>query len=73
MIYEHYFEGRKPSLLQVKVAIFKALREGYNMIEISWGENMLTIERNGVDYYGWGWIKDISGGDLANELNKEGA
>ena len=73
MLYEYYFEGRKPSLSQVKKVINEGLNKGYSMLELSWGENLLSIEKEGIDFYGWGWIKNISGGDLANELNQKGA
>jgi hypothetical protein len=69
MLYEIYFEGRKPSKNQVKKEITKAVREGYPLIEISWGENMLNFENNLEVLRGWGWIKDIGGDDLAREFN----
>lgn len=69
MIYEQYFDGRKPSITQVKKEITKAVREGYPLIEISWGENMLNFENNLEVLRGWGWIKNISGDALAQEFN----
>lgn len=73
MIYEHYFEGRKPSKAQVIQSIKRGLKEGHHMFEIAWGENMLTLDRQaGGRWAGWGWIKSIGGSDLADQLNKEG-
>jgi hypothetical protein len=71
--YEYYFDGRKPSLAQVKTLVIKALKQGYGRIEIAWGENMLEIERhtNG-QLYGHGWIKGIGGQDMADELQAKG-
>lgn len=73
-IYEYYFEGRKPSESQVKKLVIKALKQGYGKIEISWGENMIEIERAGNNQvYGYGWIRDISGQDMANEIQRKAA
>jgi hypothetical protein len=71
MTYEHYFEGRKPSKAQVKKLAVEAIKQGYNKIEISWGENMIELLKavNG-QYYGYGWIKNISGQDLADEIER---
>jgi hypothetical protein len=72
-VYEHYFEGRKPSKAQVIQSIKRGLSGGFHMFEISWGENMVTLDRQaGGRWAGWGWIKNISGDDLANQLNQEG-
>ena len=72
-MYEYYFEGRKPSKAQVKKLAIDALKAGHNQIEISWGENMIEIHRaNNGQVYGYGWIKDTGGQDMADELTKEG-
>jgi len=76
MIYEQYFDGRKPSKHQVIEAIRRGLSRGHNQFEIAWGENMVELEKGRAGpntWIGWGWIKDISGSDLADQLNKEGA
>jgi hypothetical protein len=75
MIYEQYFDGRKPSENQVINAIKRGLSKGFSQFEIAWGENMVTLEkgRSGVNQWiGWGWIKNISGSDLADQFNREG-
>ena len=75
MIYEQYFDGRKPSENQVIQAIKRGLSKQYDQFEIAWGENMVTLEKGRIapnTWHGWGWIKNISGDDLANQFNREG-
>lgn len=72
MLYEFYFEGKKPSYAQVKKCAIKAIKEGYPLIEISWGENWIALENNLGRITGRGWIKNIGGDDLAQELSKNG-
>lgn len=73
MIYEHYFDGRKPSKSQVIQVIKRGLKEGHHMFEIAWGENMVTLDKQFSNRWaGWGWIKNISGSDLADQFNREG-
>jgi hypothetical protein len=67
-MYEYYFEGRKPSNAQVLKQINKAINQGNDYIEISWGENMLILEKRET-WHGWGWIRNISGADLAVKIN----
>lgn len=71
-MYEYYFDAtkRKPSNAQVLKKINEAINQGHNYIEISWGENMITIERmQSKLWYGSGWIRNISGSDLATKIN----
>jgi len=74
MLYEYEFTGRKPSNKQVLSKINEGIKENARIIEISWGENMVTLERTrigaGIEWYGSGWIRNISGADLANHINK---
>lgn len=72
MLFEFYFDGKKPSKAQVKKCAIQAIKEGYPLIEISWGENMINLENNLGRITGRGWIKNIGGDDLANELNQNG-
>lgn len=72
-MYEYYFDAtkRKPSNAQVLKQINKAINEGNDYIEISWGENMITIQRmNNKLWLGSGWIRNISGMDLATKINQ---
>lgn len=71
--FEYYFDGRKPSQSQVKTIVIKALKQGYSKINVLWGENMIEIVRpNNGQLYGHGWIKTISGQDMANDLKRKG-
>jgi len=72
MLYEFYFEGKKTSYAQVKKCATSAIKEGYPLIEISWGENMINLESELGYITGRGWIKNIGGDDLARELNQNG-
>ena len=65
------FTGRKPSKVQIMAKIKPALKTGETFIEVQWGENQITLERFGANGYwvGSGWIKALSGDDLAKELN----
>jgi hypothetical protein len=72
MLFEFYFEGRKPSKAQVKKCAIKAIKEGYPLISISWGENMITLENELGYITGRGWIRGIGGDSLAQELNQSG-
>ena len=71
--FEFYFEGNKPSLAQVTKKVNEGIKLGATEISISWGENMIELEkstrfnRDGI-WYGRGWIKNISGHDLAETL-----
>lgn len=72
-IYEYYFQGRKPSIKQVQKQIDEGIRQNVRAIEISWGENMITLYRIGYNeqWHGNGWIKGISGYDIAEALNRK--
>jgi len=71
-MYEYTFEGRKPSNAQVLKKINEAINLGNRVIESNWGENQILIQKMGGYklWYGVGWIKNISGSDIANKLNE---
>ena len=71
MLYEYAFTGRKPSIKQVLKQVKEGMRQNCRVILISWGENRIDIERsyNGAQWLGSGWIKSISGYDIAKDLN----
>jgi hypothetical protein len=73
MLYEYYFEGRKPSKAQVIKKINEGIKQNADMIHVSWGENRIDIDKsyNNQFWIGSGWIKGISGYDIAEELNKK--
>jgi len=68
---EYVIQGKAPSLTQVRARAVNAVALGHDTISIQWGENCIDLEYS--DYFenwtGHGWIKKISGDDLARELN----
>jgi len=70
-MYEFYFTGRRPSKAQLQKHIKQALLKNDHSIELSWGENMIQLEKQRVNnvWVGWGWMKSISGDDLAKWMN----
>ena len=68
--FEYEFTGRKPSKKQVKTKIEQGLKASKEMVTITWGENWLQLIKiwDG-SYQGNGWIKEIGGDDIAQELN----
>lgn len=71
---EIHFNGRKPSKQQVLKQVRLLMREGWSHIEVFWGENWIELENIHGYWHGHGWIRDISGQDLANfELNERRA
>lgn len=74
MLYEYEFTGRKPSNAQVLKQVNEGINQGADMIHISWGENRIEIFKglaHKPDFlFGSGWIRNISGSDLANHVNK---
>jgi hypothetical protein len=73
MLYEYYFQDRKPSVKQVLKQVNEGIKQNAKLIEVSWGENMVTLQRIGTNqqWDGSGWIKGISGYDIAEDLNKK--
>ena len=68
---EYNFTGRKPSNAQLLKKINEAINNGEDLIELYWGENSITLDKqriNGI-WCGWGWIRNISGADLATKIN----
>lgn len=66
---EYVFNGRKPSNAQVLKKINEAINNGEDLIELYWGENAITLDKSNGSWYGWGWIRNISGADLAVKIN----
>ena len=60
---------RKPSRALIMRTIAEYLKQGITNMEVNWGENWLDLEYHGK-WIGSGWIKDIGGDDIANELNQ---
>lgn len=68
---EYNFTGRKPSNAQVLKKINEAINNGEDLIELYWGENSITLDKQRINgmWNGWGWIRNISGADLATKIN----
>jgi hypothetical protein len=59
---------KKPSGPTLRAAIRKALNDGETWVQLTWGENQITIERGPYGLDGRGWIGRHGGQDLANEF-----
>lgn len=66
---EIVFKGKKPSKKQVINKALERVNKGFTLIEIYWGENGITLDLNNGNWYGWGWIKDIAGDEVARSIN----
>tara|TARA_R110000868_G_scaffold394984_1_gene666485 strand:+ start:430 stop:642 length:213 start_codon:yes stop_codon:yes gene_type:complete len=62
----------KPSVTTLKAALKKAAANGETWVQLSWGENQITIEKTDglFKWFGRGWIGRNGGQDLADTLNK---
>lgn len=56
---------KKPSGPTLRAAIRKALAAGETWLQLTWGENQITIERTARGLTGQGWIGRHGGQDLA--------
>jgi hypothetical protein len=65
------FEKRKPSRAVIMRTIGEYLKQGATDFDITWGENWIQLgySSQNEQWNGRGWIKEISGDDIANELN----
>jgi hypothetical protein len=59
---------KKPSGPTLRAAIRKALNAGETCVQLTWGENQITVERGPWGLDGRGWIGRHGGQDLANEF-----
>ncbi len=59
---------KKPSGPTLRAAIRKALNDGETWVQLTWGENQITVERGPWGLDGRGWIGRHGGQDLANEF-----
>ena len=60
----------KPSRALIMRTIGVYLEQGHKELDIRWGEHWIEILRGGNQWFGAGWIKNISGDDIAKELNE---
>ena len=68
-VFDYGFEGRCPSEAQVTKIAKIGMKSGATHLSMWWGENMIemVLGANGF-WYGSGWIRRISGQDLALKL-----
>lgn len=62
---------KKPSKPTLVAAIRRALNAGETWVQLTWGENQITIERGSWGLDGRGWIGRNGGQDLANEFKMQ--
>ena len=67
MIIQHDYIN-KPSIVTLRAALRKAAARGGGFIQLTWGENQITVERTPYGWTGHGWIGRNGGDDLAREL-----
>lgn len=65
------FEKRKPSRAVIMRTLAEYLKQGGKAFELYWGENGMDVYFDPRDelWYGYGWIKEIGGDSIAQELN----
>jgi hypothetical protein len=64
------FVGKKPSKAQILAKAKALASQGFEALEIFWGENFITLIKRDGQWLGLCWIKDISGDDIAKALNQ---
>ena len=66
------FAKRKPSRAVIMRTIAEYLKQGGKSFCITWGENCIELDYHPShqQWYGTGWIKEISGDSIAIELNE---
>ena len=65
------YENRKPSRAVIMRTLAEYLKQGAKSFDIRWGENWIQLDfhPHQEHWYGRGWIKELSGDDIAQELN----
>ncbi len=69
-IKEIVFDGKKPSYARVMRAIGEEISKGHTDITVLWGENWVDLyfDHRVKQWFGSGWIRDIDGSYIADEL-----
>ena len=70
-IKEIVFDGKKPSYARVMRAVGEEISKGHTDITVHWGENWIDLyfDHRVKQWFGSGWIRDIDGSYIADELN----
>ena len=71
-IKEIVFDGKKPSYARVMRAVGEEISKGHTDIAVIWGENAIDLyfDHRVKQWFGSGWIRDIDGSYIADELNE---
>jgi hypothetical protein len=66
------YKNRKPSKAVVMRTLAEYLKQGGKAFEITWGENTIDLyfDPRAEEWFGSGWIKDISGYSIGREFNE---
>ena len=67
MITQHEYT-HKPSTATLRAALRRAVDQGSDSVQLTWGENEITVERTQYGWIGYGWIGRSGGDDLARSL-----
>lgn len=59
---------KKPSVTTLRAALRRAVAGGSDFIQLTWGENQITVEHTLYGWEGYGWIGRTGGDDLAREI-----
>lgn len=61
---------RKPSFVQINCKIRDARAKGATFLQLTWGENQITLEKTPNGWLGSGWIGKTGGADIAAKINR---
>ena len=66
------YKNRKPSKAVIMRTLGEYLKQGGKAFEITWGENTIDLyfDPRVEEWFGSGWIKDISGYSIGREFNQ---
>jgi hypothetical protein len=66
------FKNHKPSRAVIMRTLGEYLKQGGKAFNLIWGENCISLDYHPShqQWYGYGWIKEIGGDSIANELNE---
>lgn len=65
--------SRKPSFVQLNCAFRDARAAGADFVQLTWGENQITLQRGPYGWEGHGWVGKVGGHDMAEKINRGGA
>jgi hypothetical protein len=65
------YNKRKPAKAMIMRTLDKHIKKGNRSFNFIWGENCISLDfhPSHLQWYGHGWIKELGGADIAQELN----